>query len=238
NIPVIAFSDNGQPIHLDSDLRTYGINVSGYQITDWNFEAKTLNQIAAKREATMAIITAKAQAEQAKQVAITAEEKGKAEVIKAKYEKEVEKQRAVTDAEKIKEVAVISASQKVEVAEQEKLEAEQKKLAAIEYKQEQILRGEGDAAYKQLVMQADGALAQKLQAWVKVNKQYADAIAKQKWVPEVQMSGGTETSGNAAQQLLDLFMVKTARDLNLDMRINSDMKKLAEKLPVFNDKKQ
>ena len=132
NIPVIAFNDRGFAIHLDSDLKAYGVNVSGYQITDWDFEAKTLNQISAKREATMAIITAKAQAEQAKQEAITAEEKGKAAVIKAKFEKEVEKQRAVTDAEKKKQVAVISASQKVEVAMQQKLEAEQKKLAAFD----------------------------------------------------------------------------------------------------------
>ncbi len=219
NIPVIAYDNNGLAIHLDSDLKTYGITVSGYQITDWNFEAKTLNQISAKREATMAIITAKAQAEQAKQEAITAEEKGKAAVIKAKYEKEVEKQRAITDAEKKKEVAVITASQKVEVAMQEKLEAEQKKLSAIEYKQEQILRGEGDAGYKKLVMSADGALAQKLEAWIKINQQYAQAISKQKWVPEIQLSANAGSESNAANDLLSLFLAKTAKDISLDMSI-------------------
>ena len=221
NIPVIAYNDNGLPIHLDNDLRTYGITVSGYQITDWDFEQKTLNQISVKREATMAIITAKAQAEQAKQEYLTAEEKGKAAVIKAKYEKEVEKQRAVVDAEKLKEVAVITASQKVDVAEQHKLEAEQKKFAAVEYKEEQILRGEGDAEYKQQVMQADGALTQKLEAWIAVNERYAAAIEKQKWVPEVQM-GSSGDSGNAAQDLLSLFLAKTARDLNLDMTITGN----------------
>ena len=89
----------------------------------------------------MAIITAKANAERARQDAITAEEQGKAAVMKAKYEKEVEKERAIVDAQKMKQVAVISAAQKVDVAEQTKLEAEQKKLAANEYKQEQVLRG-------------------------------------------------------------------------------------------------
>lgn len=43
NIPVIAYSDDGLPIHLDNDLRTYGVTVSGFQITDWDFEQKTLN---------------------------------------------------------------------------------------------------------------------------------------------------------------------------------------------------
>ena len=217
NIPVIAYNDKGLQIHLGSDLKAYGVTVSGYQITDWNFEAKTLKQIAAKREATMAIITAKAQAEQAKQEAITAEEKGKAEVIKARYEKEVEKQRAVTDAEKKKEVAVISASQKVDVAIQGRLEAEQKKLTAVEYKQEQILRGKGDSEYKKLVMSADGALEQKLKAWVEVNQNYASAISKQKWVPEIQMGGSTQGSGNAANDLLSLLLAKTAKEINLDI---------------------
>ena len=117
---------------------------------------------------------------------------------------------------------MISASQKVEVAMQEKLEAEQKKLAAYEYKKEQILRGEGDAGYKKLVMSADGALAQKLEAWVRVNHKYAEAIGKQKWVPEIQMSGNTNGKGNSANDLLSLFLAKTAKDINLDLRIPSN----------------
>ena len=218
SIPVISFGDDGLPEHAVSDLKTYGITISGYQITDWDFEKKTLEQISAKREATMAIITAKANAERARQEAITAEEQGKANVMKAKYEKEVEKQKAVVDAERQKEVAVIEAAQKVEVARQARNEAEQNKLAAIEYKQEQILRGEGDAAYKKKVMQADGALAQKLEAFVTINERYAQAIEKQKWVPDIMM-GNQSASGNAANDLMSLFMTKTARDLALDMRL-------------------
>ena len=219
NVPVVDYGDNGQPKRLESDLKTYGVTLSGYQITDWGFEDKTLAQISAKREATMAIITAKANAERAKQEAITAEEQGKKNVMEARYEKEVEKQKAVVDAEKAKEVAIIRAAQRVAVAAQQKLEAEQKKLAAAEYKQEQQLRGEGDAAYKRLVMEADGALAQKLATYEAVNARYAGAIEKQKWVPEVQMGGDGANGGNSAQMLLDLFMTKTARDLSLDMGI-------------------
>ncbi len=218
-VPVIDYDETGKPIHLDNDLQRYGVSVSGYQITDWNFEKKTLDQISAKREATMAIITAKANAERARQDAITAEEQGKAAVMKAKYEKEVEKERAIVDAQKMKQVAVISAAQKVDVAEQTKLEAEQKKLAANEYKQEQVLRGEGDAAYKRLVMQADGALQQKIDAYIQVNERYAEALEKQKWVPEVVMGTQNNQTGSAATDMMNLLMLKTARDLNLDMKM-------------------
>ena len=223
NVPVISYGENGLPVHLDSDLADYGIDVNGFQITDWDFEPKTLQQIATKREATMAIITAKANAERAKQDALTAEEQGKANVMTAKYEKEVEKERAVVMAEQNKEVAVIKAKQLVDVAEQQKLEAEQKKLAAAEYKQEQILRGEGDGEYKRLVMEADGALAQKLVTYEAVMKRFAQAIEKQKWVPEIQMGMSSDSSavdgGSSATALIDMLSVKTAKDLALDMSL-------------------
>ena len=218
NIPVISFGKDGLPIHLFSDLADYGIDVNGFQITDWDFEPKTLQQIATKREATMAIITAKANAERAKQDAITSEEQGKANVMTAKYEKEVVKEQAIVDAQREKEVAVISAQKNVEVARQQRLEAEQKKLAATEYKQEQILRGEGDGAYKRIVMEADGALAQKLATYERVMERFASAIEKQKWVPEVQMGSAT-SGGDNAMTLIEMMGVKAAKDLALDMNI-------------------
>lgn len=196
----------------------YGIILMGHQITDWDFEKKTLMQISSKREATMAIITAKADAERAKQDAITIREQGIANVAKAKYEQEVLKEKAIVIANREKEVATIKATQLVDVATQRKLEAEQKKFAAIEYKQEQIFIGEGDGERKRLVMEADGALAQKLETYVKVSQLYANAMAQQKWVPEIQM-GATTGTGNSADQLISLLTTKTAKDLSLSMEI-------------------
>lgn len=223
SVPVIRFdAETGQPVHQQSDLEKYGIKLSGHQITEWDFEEKTLKQISDKREASMAIITAKANAERAKQDAITTEQQGLANVVKAKYEQEVLKESAVVQAEREKEVAVINAERRVDVAEQAKLEAEQKKLQAVEYKQEQILRGEGDSERKRLVIQADGALEQKLAAYVEVQANYAREFGKQKWVPEVMMgnANASGTSGSAAQDLMDLLSIKAAKDLSLDMKMD------------------
>jgi len=220
NVPVISYGEDGLPVHLESDLTNYGVSVNGFQITDWDFEPKTLQQIATKREATMAIITAIANAERAKQDAITSEEQGKANVMTAKYQKEVIKEQAIVDAQREKAVAVISAEKQVEVARQQKLEAEQKKLSAVEYKQEQILRGEGDGAYKRLVIEADGALAQKLATYERVMNRFAQAVEKQKWVPEIQMGGDATSSGGAnAMTLIEMMGIKAAKDLALDMNI-------------------
>lgn len=222
NIPVIKYGADGLPIQHASDFKMYGIKVNGFQITDWDFEKKTLDQISRKREATMGIITAKADAERARQEALTAEEQGKKNVVVDRYAKEQEKIQAVVDAEKDKEVAVTQAMKAVLVAEQQKLEAEQKRLAAIAYKQEQILRGEGDAEYKRLVMSADGALAAKLDAWKTVHIRYAQAIEKQKWVPEIQMGGSGQPAGSAANDLIEMLKAQTARELKLDMSIKNN----------------
>ncbi len=219
SIPVIVYDNAGMPRTYSSDFRDYLISVPGFQVTDWDFEPKTLQQIATKREATMAIITAKAQAEQAKQESITAEEQGKKNVTVARYQKEVEKEQDVVDAQRAKEVAVIAAERQVSVAEQQKLEAEQKKLAAAEYKQEQILRGEGDAEYKRLVLNADGALQQKLDAYTTVMARFAQEFGKQKWVPDVQMGASTGGSGNEAANLINLLTATTLNDLGLDMTV-------------------
>jgi regulator of protease activity HflC (stomatin/prohibitin superfamily) len=222
NIPVIKYGADGLPIQHASDFKMYGIKVNGFQLTDWDFEMKTLEQISRKREATMGIITAKADAERARQEALTAEEQGKKNVMVDRYAKEQEKIQAVVDAEKEKEVAVTQAMQAVLVAEQGKLEAEQKRLAAVAYKQEQILRGEGDGEYKRLVMSADGALATKLDAWKTVHMRYAEAIEKQKWVPEIQMGGSSQSAGSAANDLIEMLKVQTAKELKLDMRMKGN----------------
>lgn len=238
NVPSISVDkETGEIQHSESTLRDNSITISSFEVTDWSFEQKTLAQIAAKREATMGIITAKAQAEQAKQEALTIEEKGKAEVMRSKYVREVEKEAAIVEAEQKKEVAVIQAEQLVSVAEQAKLqalvkaqqlvavaeqarlEAEQKKFTAEEFKQEQILIGEGESERKRLVLEADGALEQKIGAYVEIQKAYAAAIGQQKWVPETQIGTSGSTDGNAANDLLQLFLAKSAKDLTLDMSI-------------------
>jgi hypothetical protein len=221
-IPV-RFEEKGQPVHLPSDLNEVGITVIGnVKLDKADFEPRTLEQISKKREATMAIITAKANAEKAKQDAITVEEQGKAKVMEARYEQEVEKERAVVIAAREKQVAVINAERQVEVAAQQKLEAEQMKLRAGEIKQEQILLGEGEAERKRLVMEADGQLALKLQAWENATIAGYKYLGQQDWVPSTYMGGGgngdvSTNGGHNIVEFMDILKVKAAKDLSLDM---------------------
>lgn len=207
NVPVI--DDSQTDIHLASDLDQYGITLSGFQLQAPDYEPKTLQQISDKREATMGVITANANAERAKAEAEEAEQRGIKEEVEARYA-----------ALKIAAKEVVDAEKKVKLAEQSKLEAQQKAEAAEFYKQEQILMGEGEAERKRLVMEADGALEQKLAAWEQVNRHYSDALAQNKLVPDIMFgSGGEDIASTPAHDLMSMLMVKTAKDLQLNMQM-------------------
>jgi len=211
----IKYDAEGRPVRKPNPLNAFSIQISQFFLDkDFGYEEGVLMQISNQRDAMMKTVAAKAEAEKAQQDRLTAEAQGQANVMTAKYEAEVEKERAVVEARKRKEVAETEASQRLEVA---KLD----KTAAEEYKQMQILRAEGDSEYKRRVMQADGALAQKLEAWINVNNRYAQAIENYKgnWVPQLVMgeNGGNGTMGS--QDLINLLTAKTAKELALDLTL-------------------
>ena len=72
-------------------------------------------------------------------------------------------------------------------------------------------------------MIADGALEKKLAAYVEVHQFWAEAFSKYQGnvVPTYSMGSSYAPGGggnNAAQNFMDMMTVKTARDLNLDLR--------------------
>lgn len=212
---IILTDSTGNPIYERNPLVGTGIVLKNFEIKTFVYSKKVKEQIATQQEALMNVATAKAQAAEAEQAALTKEAEGKANVMKAKYEKEEEKIRAVVTAEKEKEVAELNAQKELEVA---KLQRQ----AAQEQKQREILLGQGEYERKRLVMAADGALKQKLEAYVKVQETIWKNVASYsgKWVPEIVMGGtGSAAQANGAQNLIDLLLAKTAKDLSLDMKI-------------------
>lgn len=203
----IVIGDTGLPKRQQgSMLKDFDIQLMPLSITSLDYDSVVENQIKQRQDAITQVQIAQANARRAEQDAITVAKQGEANAAKAKWEQEVIKAKAVTEAE-----------QKVRVAELAAVEAEQ-------WKHEQILRGEGEGERKRLVMLANGALEQKLEAYVRVNELYANAIATYKgaWVPSVVMGsegkGGTAGS-NGAQDLINMLSVKTAKDLAINLEV-------------------
>lgn len=214
-IAVIAMS-NGVPARQSvSSLTRFGVRVYNFSITGIRYDATVEKQIAKQQMETMEVQTSIAQAKKEEQRARTEVARGKAEAEKIRWEQEAIKVRATTLAEQEKSVAITNAERVKEVS------VLARDAAKME-KERQILLGEGEAKRKKLVMTADGALTQKINAWKEVNFRYAAEIGKQRWVPNVVMGGNAgSNNGSSAQGVIDMFMVKTAKDLSLDTSMNN-----------------
>ena len=207
NVVTIALDEKtGKPLReSSSQLSDYGLILQPVSINAIKYDDVVEKQIAARQAATTAVQIAKANATKAEQDAITTEQQGKANAAKAKWEQEVDNAKTIATAQA--NITIADASVK---------EAEA-------FKKAEILRGEGEARRKELVMAADGQLDKKLEALVKINEMYATAIEKAApgaWSPQVVMGGATGgNSGTNAAALVDLMTARTAKELGVDMSV-------------------
>jgi regulator of protease activity HflC (stomatin/prohibitin superfamily) len=182
-----------------SVAKALNIVLHSFTIDTIEYEEKVHDQINAQRDMEMRIQTKIAEAESARQDAITSEQTGLAAAAKARWEQETIKAKEVTKAAQEKEVAALD------------LETARLQRDAT------VTRAEGEAKAKKLVMEADGALEKKLAAYVDINKAFAVEIGKQRWVPNVVMGGGPGSSG-PGMDIMSMLAVKAAQDLALDPR--------------------
>jgi len=187
----------------ESATKVFGINLLPMTINQIKYDDAIESQITQRQVSIQGVQIAQANALKAEQDAITAEKLGQAEAAKAKWTQEAIKAQKITEAQQFLEVATLEAKQ------------------AEQYKNKQILEGQGNAEKKRLEMQANGALDQKLDAYVSIQKAYAQAIGAYKgaWVPQIVTGGVGSAAGSGAQQMIDLLSVKAAKDLGINMSI-------------------
>ena len=203
----------GKPKRAEvSPLTEFGVKAFNLSINEVKYDEQVEGQIQQQQKATMQVQIAMANSKEAEQRALTTVKQGEADAAKAEWEQKTIAAKAIELANQEKKVAETLAQQKLAVAE---LDAK----AAAQFKMAETLRGEGEAARRKLVMEADGALEKKLEAYTTVNKYFADAIAKHEgaWVPSIVMGGSNGQAGIGAVDLISLITAKAARDLQLDM---------------------
>lgn len=182
-----------------STVSAYGLRLYNVSIKSISYDSNVRDQIKTQQSSIMAVQTAIASARKAEQDVITAQKEGEAAAAKAKWTIEVDKASQVTKAEAARAVA-----------------EEEVKTAALN-KQRDILEGEGIAAKKRLVMQADGALDQKLKAYVETQKYWAEAFSKYEGnIVPLYQTGGSGSNGGI--NFMELMGAKAAKDLTLDLK--------------------
>lgn len=183
-----------------SPIYTEGIRLYNLSLQLIDYDDRVKEQIKAQQTAIMAVQTSMAESKQAEQKALTIEAEGKAAAAKAKWEQEVIK------------------AEKITKAQADSLEAAMATKTAALRKQQLILEGEGEAEKKKLIMQANGALEQKLEAYVKVQGYWADAFKNYQGnlMPQF-ISGNGPVPINAANQFMEMMMIRSAKDLGLNL---------------------
>jgi regulator of protease activity HflC (stomatin/prohibitin superfamily) len=198
-------SPNGIEREEESPIQKYGMDASNITINNIEYDPQVEEQIKQQQQAIMAVQQSMVNAKKAEQDAITTEKQGEANAAKAKWEQEVEKAKAITIAQKEKDVATMQATKNKEVA---VLDLETAKLSA----ERTITEAKADSDAKKLAIQADNALAKRIEAYVDVQKAWAAAYGAQRQTPDIQMGAG---AGGVNPGLVELLTVKTARDLNV-----------------------
>lgn len=222
-IPEIATKD-GQPQHQGSPFKEYSLQVSGFQVTNIDFESATQTQIDEKRKAEMASITARANADKAAWEEKQVEAEGKKLVAQRRYEQLQINEKDILVAEREKQVALIEAARVKEVNAEQLLAAKIDVQTAKEQAEATMQRAKAEAEAKRLIMEADGALQVKADTAIKINTIWAEAYQNRSVtdVPSIVMgNGGTSASGSAAaSNFMQMMEAKLAKDLQADFKIN------------------
>ena len=190
-----------------------------FEVKLFDYTEKVREQIGTQQSAIMAVATAMAKAQQAEQEAFMVVAEGKAKVARERYEEEQKKVRAVIQAQERLEVAEFEKSRAMVEAQQRLEVAELDRKAASEKKQEEILLGQGEAERKRLVLQADGALKEKLEAYVRAQEAWASAYA-QRQVPALVMGGaGAGETDRASTDFAQMMQLLVAQQIGLDLSV-------------------
>lgn len=196
---------DGQIKRKTSSIKEYGISVADAAITDVDYESKVDQMLAKKIDAATKASVSKQELMTAQQQALTAKAQGEKALVEIEY-----KQKQSQTAQ------VVAAETKVKLAEQDKLQQKiQAEAAELEARKIKTL-ADANAYEKQRAIQANGALEQKLEAYVTVQKYWADAFGKyQGNITPLMMGGSGPVNGWNTQ--MDFMNLKALKDLQLNM---------------------
>ena len=220
--------ENGIPKRKVQKFTNFGITVLDARVTDMRPNKKFVERMQLKQKASADRAIAREQRIQEEEQRLLAIAKGEREVAerqaKAKVEQiqhtteaETEKQLAITGAEKLKEQAEIAKETAQIELEKARIEAETQRTLA-----------DAEAYQKKVILQADNALAQKLQAEVEIQKLWAEAFAKRQVPTNVfggNGSGGAPVGSDAeTKAFMQMLTLDAAKRLNYDRDITKAKK--------------
>ncbi len=206
-----VLDENGLPKRKSQRFLDFGITVVSALVTEMRPNQKFIERMQLKQKASADRAIAREQRVQEEEQRLLAIARGEREVaerqaqakveqIQKTTEAETDKQLAITEAVKLKEQASIAKETAEINLEKAKIEAETKRTLA-----------EAEAYQKRVILEADNALAQKLEAEIEIQRLWAAAFAKRQVPTNVFGSGsgsgspvGSDAEVKAFMQMLTL----------------------------------
>lgn len=221
----IVLGKDGKPVVIqDSPLKSYGIGIGQFSITEINYDHTTLEQFAAKKKSYLAAEQAKAERQQEVQQRLMIEEKGRRQVAEVEATENQKKAAALIQAAQAAEVAVVTktqavtaAQQRTEVADQLKKEAETlKSIASIKADTAELDKKAtiSAAEAKQKTLQLGGGISEKERVTLEIlaerDAKVAEQLSKLK-VPGVVINGGGSDGkgGGLTENLINMTLLKS-----------------------------
>lgn len=214
---------DGQPMRKAQRFTDFGITVVSALVTDMKPNQKFIERMQLKQKASADRAIAREQRVQEEEQRLLAIARGEREVaerqaqakveqIQKTTEAETEKQLAITQAEKLKEEAAITKETAQINLEKARIEAETRRTLA-----------EAEAYQKKVILEADNALAQKLDAEIEIQKLWADAFARRNVPTNVFGGGGAAGApvGNDVEtkNFMQMLTLDAAKRLNYDRAV-------------------
>ena len=204
----IQVNKAGDKLRKFSSIKEYSVIVGDAQIIDVDYELKVDEMLSKKIDAATKASISKQELMTAQQKQLTAEAQGKQTLVEIEYK---QKQNQT--------IEVVKAQTLVELAKQDLIKQEIARQAAEKEAAKIKVLADANAYEKQKLIQADGALEQKLKAYTIVMGYWSTAFSNHNHpLTPTFMMGGGNGSNNAATQFMDLMNMKTMKDLNLDFK--------------------
>ena len=202
----IQTEPNGGRKRKFSSIKEYSVVIGDAQIIDVDYELKVDEMLGKKITAATDASVSKQRLMTAQQKAMTAEAEGKQKLVEIEYTQKQEQTKQVVAAQTLVELA------KQDLIKQDiALQASAKEAAKIK------TLADANAYEKQRLIQADGALAQKLEAWLEAQRAWATAFGgfQGNLVPLYQTGSGGNSN---ALNWMEIMGMKAAKDLNLELK--------------------
>lgn len=212
------YDDNGQPIRKVQKFTLYGVSVHEARVTNMTPNEKFVERMQLKQKASADRAIAREQRIQEEEQKLLAVARGDREVAERQAAMKVEQIEMTTKAETDKKKTLIAASKQMEQADIQRQTSEILLAKARIDAQAVQVAADAEAYKKREILTADNALAQKLDAEIKIQGLWADAYAKRSVPTNVfgasSDSGTPVGSDGEAKAFMQLLTLDAAKRLN------------------------